>query len=339
MKTTRPNPLIGSADRTGREVQSQPQASASGSQTLPISSPPICDYEGSDYQDRFWEIADRSYEDQVEAVALRRLVPKRGQRLLEVGAGAGRNTPRYHGFDQIFLLDYAVSQLRMAQERLGRSDRFVFVAADAYHLPFAPQAFDAATMIRTLHHMADPLAALAQVRGVLRTGSAFVLEFASKRNLKAIMRWLARRQAWNPFDLRPVEFAALNFDFHPRAVRAWLEEAGFGVRRQLTVSHFRHPLLKRLAPTRWLVALDALAQWTGGLWQLTPSVFVGAQAVGPDEENPQGTFWRCPACRSIDLEEGRDGVRCRNCGRFWPLEDGIYVFKPAMEDEGQSGGL
>jgi hypothetical protein len=87
------------------------------------------------------------------------------------------------------------------------------------------------------------------------------------------------------------------------------------------------------------VALDALAQWTGDLWQLTPSVFVGAQAVGQDEENPQGTFWRCPACWSIDLEEGRDGVRCRNCGRFWPLEDGIYVFKPAMEDEGQSGGL
>ncbi len=60
-------------------------------------NPPVCSYEGSDYQTSFWERGDRAYEDAVEGVALKRLLPKEGNLLLELGAGAGRNTPRYHG--------------------------------------------------------------------------------------------------------------------------------------------------------------------------------------------------------------------------------------------------
>ena len=143
----------------------------------------ICDYEDSDYQERFWDSGERDYEDRVEAIALKKLVPPFGQRMLEVGAGAGRNVPRYEGFLQIVLVDYAWSQLKLAQERLGRSERFHFVVADAYHLPFASGVFDATTMIRTLHHMVDPLAALQQVRVVMERDAVFILEFANKRNL------------------------------------------------------------------------------------------------------------------------------------------------------------
>jgi len=243
------------------------------------ANPPICDYEGSDYQERFWDHGGRAYEDRAEAAALYRLLPRGEGSLLELGAGAGRNSPRYGGFARVVLLDYSRSQLRQAQGRLGLSGRYRYVVADVYRLPFAPETFHAATMIRTLHHMADPQGALRQVRGVLAPGSAFVLEYANKRNLKAIGRWIVRRQAWSPFDRAPVEFARLNFNFHPAAVRDWLREAGFRVRRTLTVSHFRQPLLKRLVPLGVLVWLEALSQRTGGLWQLSPSVFVRAEAV------------------------------------------------------------
>ena len=97
-------------------------------------SPPVIDYEGSDYQSTFWEKGGRDYEDQAEALALRRLLPPYGKLLLEVGAGAGRNTPRYGEFERVVLLDYSLSQLRLAQERLGRGERYVFVAAAACHL-------------------------------------------------------------------------------------------------------------------------------------------------------------------------------------------------------------
>ena len=77
------------------------------------STPPVCDYTDSDYQTSFWEQGGRAYEDRAEAVALRRLLPTEGgQRLLELGAGAGRNTPRYAGYGHIVLLDYSETQLQ-----------------------------------------------------------------------------------------------------------------------------------------------------------------------------------------------------------------------------------
>ncbi len=296
-----------------------------------IENPPICDYEGSDYQQTFWDEGERAYEDRVEAIALRRLLPRSGRLLLEVGAGAGRNAPRYVGFERIVLLDYARSQLRLAQERLGANGRFLYVAGDAYRLPFAPGQFDAATMIRTLHHMVEPRLALAQVRQVLREGAVFILEYPNKCNAKAILRYALRRQDWNPFSPEPIEFAALNFDFHPRAVRIWLEECGFILERQLSVSHFRLGWLKRAVPLSVLVALDALLQWSGAWWQFSPSVFVRARAglepSSPGAQPSSAILFRCPRCGCYPLEEHPSQVVCAACLHEYPIHDGIYDFR------------
>jgi ubiquinone/menaquinone biosynthesis C-methylase UbiE len=302
------------------------------SEQMPQENPPICDYEGSDYQARFWDQGDRAYEDRVEAIALARLLPPSGKLLLEVGAGAGRNTPRYRNFERIVLLDYSRTQLEQAQERLGLSSRYIYVAADVYRLPFVPGLFDTVTMIRVLHHMADAPRALQQIAQATRPEGIFILEFANKRNLKSILRYALHRQKWSPFSHEPVEFAALNFDFHPSAVRAWLERAGFSVQRQLTVSHFRMGLFKRFVPLPILVSLDSLAQHTGNVWQLTPSVFVRAAAGGaggspaPQPASPAGLF-RCIECGRHQLDETPDGLACPNCARQYPIHKGIYDFK------------
>ena len=221
-----------------------------------MTTPPVCDYEGSDYQTSFWDKGGREYEDRTEAIALKRLLPKSGHLLLELGAGAGRNTPRYLGFDRIVLLDYSRTQLEQAQQRLGRSDKYIYVAADVYRLPFVDGLFDAATMIRVLHHMADAPKALGQVKNVLRSGGIFILEFANKLNLKSIFRYLLGKQKWSPFTPEPVEFVKLNFDFHPKAVKNQLKKLGFKIEKTLTLSHFRIGLLKRMIPTGVLVFLD-----------------------------------------------------------------------------------
>jgi len=304
--------------------------------SLAMQTPPICDYEGSDYQSRFWEQGGRDYEDAAEAIALRRLLPRGGRLLLELGAGAGRNTPRYHGFERVALVDYSRSQLEQARARLGSSPRYLYVAADIYRLPFADGLCDAATMIRTLHHMVEPRRALAEVRRALQPGAVFILEYANKHNLKAILRYLMRRQAWSPFSLEPVEFARLNFDFHPRAVRAWLEEAGFHIQRQLTVSHFRAGLFKRLVPARLLAQLDGLLQLTGGWWQLTPSVFMRAQASGEGGLADAGAFFRCPEC-GAEMPETQMDVTCPGCGRVWPYQDGIYDFRQKTQSSNDGG--
>lgn len=294
---------------------------------MTIHQPPICDYEGSDYQDSFWDQGKRDYEDQVEAVALERLLPSKGKLLLELGAGAGRNTPRYRGYERIVLLDYSRTQLQQAQTRLGRNERYIYVAADVYKLPFVPGLFDAATMIRVLHHMANAPLALSQVRQVLQPGGIFILEFANKQNIKAIARYFLRRQDWSPFSPEPVEFAALNFDFHPAAVRSWLRQSGFEVQRQLTVSHFRAGVFKRLLPLKMLVVMDSLAQLTGNCWQLSPSVFARLKAVGSTPSASAGAFFRCPACDYYPLQESSEALTCPSCSRVWPIQDGIYDFR------------
>ncbi len=289
--------------------------------------PPVCDYDGSDYQISFWEQGGRAYEDQVEAIALRRLLPPEGELMLEIGAGAGRNTGRYQNFKRVVLLDYSYTQLQQAQARLGLSDRYIYVAADAYRLPFVPGLFDAATMIRTLHHMADAPRSLGQVRQVLQPRGVFILEYANKQNFKAIFRYWMGRQTWSPFSLEPVEFAELNFDFHPRAVRTWLQAAGFDIARQLTVSHYRIGVLKRWVPLKLLVAMDSAAQLSGDWWQLTPSVFVRAEARGDGEAAGEGAFFRCPECGQHPLEESQPGFICPSCTRQWLQQDGIYDFR------------
>ena len=47
----------------------------------------ICDYEGSKYRTDFWENQNREYEDRVERIAMRALLPARGNRLIEIGPG------------------------------------------------------------------------------------------------------------------------------------------------------------------------------------------------------------------------------------------------------------
>jgi ubiquinone/menaquinone biosynthesis C-methylase UbiE len=294
---------------------------------MTVKRPPVCDYEGSDYQTRFWEKGERLYEDRSEAIALSRLLPRSGRLLLEVGAGAGRNTSRYQGFERIVLLDYSRTQLQQAQAHLGRSPRYIYVAADVYRLPFVSGLFDAATMIRVLHHMADAPLALSQVRQTLQSGSTFILEYANKQNIKAMLRYVLRRQKWNPFDLQPVEFATLNFDFHPLAVRNWLQASGFSIRRQLTVSHFRIGLFKRVLPLSLLVWMDSLAQLTGDWWQFSPSVFVNAQAVGDTPPALAGAFFRCPTCGSAALDPLPEALSCSSCGHLWPVLDDIYQFR------------
>ena len=301
-----------------------------------MTTPPICDYEGSDYQTSFWDKGGREYEDRTEAIALKRLLPQRGRLLLELGAGAGRNTPRYLGFERIVLLDYSRTQLEQARQRLGKSDKYVYVAADVYRLPFIAGLFDAATMIRVLHHMADAPKALTQVRNVLGAGGVFILEYANKLNLKAILRYLVGRQPWSPFTHEPVEFVKLNFDFHPKAVHTWLEDLGFNIEKILTLSHFRMGFLKRIVPTSILVFLDSLAQWTGAWWQLSPSVFVkavreDAQSVPSYFRDDVLSYFKCPDCEVSSLIDKINYLECSGCGKKWGVKDGIYDFREPIE--------
>jgi ubiquinone/menaquinone biosynthesis C-methylase UbiE len=292
------------------------------------ASPPVCDYEGSDYRARFWQGKGREYEDRAERIALRRLMPPNGNKLIEIGAGYGRLAGEYTGYDRVILFDYSRSLLREAQALLGDDPRYLFVAGNWYHMPFVDGLFDTIVQVRTLHHAADVPALFSQLARIARPEGRYVLEYANKRNLKAILRHSVGRQEWSPFDLEPIEFAALNFDFHPQWIQSQLESAGFTPGRRLTVSHFRLALLKKLLPTALLVSLDKAAQLTGRAVQLSPSVFVHSNHPATGAIAAEGAMFACPLCLT-PLENGSRPLTCPNeqCAHQWPVNEGLYDFK------------
>ncbi len=271
----------------------------------------------------------RAYEDLAERIALRKLLPPAGRRLVEFGAAFGRLADLYDGYEQVLLLDYSRSLLRQAQARLGVGGRFIYVAANLYKLPLAAGVVDTAVMVRVMHHLADVPAALAQIRRTVAPGGAFVAEYASKRHLKSIARYALRRQDWSPYDPAPYEFVSLNFDFHPAWMSEQLQAAGFRIDRELAVSHFRQPLLKRLVPASTLAALDGAVQQVGARWKLAPSVFVRCTVPGASPANLPAELFQCPRCAG-ELAPAKDSLDCSACGRRWSTQDGLYDFKEPL---------
>jgi SAM-dependent methyltransferase/DNA-directed RNA polymerase subunit RPC12/RpoP len=299
---------------------------------------PVIDYEGSPYRTAFWEGQGRKYEDAVERLALQQLLPPRGPRIAEIGAGFGRLADLYLGYEQIVLFDYSRTLLQDAVRQWGDDPRFVFVAGNLYQLPLATGSLDTLVMVRVMHHLADVPQALRQFQRVLHRHSVAVLEYANKRNLKALLRWLAGRQQWSPWALEPIEFVALNFDFHPQWMTARMGEAGLQIRRQLAVSHFRLPQLKaRIDPQR-LAQADRLLFGLGGRYPLSPSVFLqatapnaAARAACTTDPADVAALFRCPNCGSEFLEMGAiKQLSCRDCGTKYRQKDGIWDFKEAV---------
>ncbi len=299
------------------------------------STTPVIDYEGSGYRNDFWEGRGREYEDAIERAALNQLLPTQGHRIAEIGAGFGRLADLYLGYEQIVLFDYSRTLLQDAVTRWGNDPRFVFVAGNIYDLPLADGVLDTLVMVRVMHHLADVPQALTQLRRVLHNKSVAVLEYANKRNLKAIARWLLGRQKWSPFAAEPVEFVKLNYDFHPQWMTAQMTGADLRIARQFGVSHFRLPLLKERIPAARLVGIEQPFFTLGGRFPVAPSVFV--QAVAPDNGQPQilstraedvPLLLRCPQCSTSPLRwDGENAVACPSCGRRYARQDKIWDMK------------
>lgn len=293
--------------------------------------PRICDYGDSTYRQDFWEGQGRAYEDAVERGVLKQLLPAGGRRLLEIGAGYGRITDEYEMFEQVVLLDYSLEQLQYARARFG-DERFLYVAANAYRIPFQPAAFDAATMIRVIHHFENVPAVLDQIRRVLPDKGQFILEYANKRNLKAMLRHLLGLNEWNPYTLSPVEFVELNFNFHPDYITSQVTGLGFDALRVVPVSWFRLGALKRALPTRLLAALDAVLQRSG--WTVAPSVFLDLRL---NDSSREGAV--IPAANLLDiLQCPRSGAHLQKVGDTmvsdsgirWAIREGVYDFRQPL---------
>jgi demethylmenaquinone methyltransferase / 2-methoxy-6-polyprenyl-1,4-benzoquinol methylase len=136
-----------------------------------------------------------------------------GERVLDLAAGTGTVSRLLAeaGADCV-ACDFSLGMLRAGAARLGRrrgGGRLGFVAGDALALPLRDGVFDVATISFGLRNVADPAAALAEMRRVTKPGGRLLIcEFShlGNRRLDALyQRWLevmlpavARRLSPNP---------------------------------------------------------------------------------------------------------------------------------------------
>lgn len=167
------------------------------------------------------------------AARIRALVGGPGLRVLEVGCRTGALARHYAPGNTVVGVDVDRAALDAAAERLGMETHWSDVEDS---LPFEDGSFDVVVAAEVLEHLADPAAALANVRRVLRPGGRLVGSVPNAYRLKNRLVFMAG----GPPDNDPMHLQL----FSPAGLRRLL--AGFeDVRVEFAVGRFvrLHPRL------------------------------------------------------------------------------------------------
>jgi SAM-dependent methyltransferase len=306
----------------------------------------IADYDSNGYDYRtYWD--GRDYERRAEDRALRRLVPRLGPArwFVDLGGGFGRNARHYRASaDRYVVVDYSATNLANATQVLAAdiaAGRAFLVRADLHALPFADRAFDAAMVVRVLHHLADLPAALAEMGRVVN--GRWLVDVPIKHHVFGLARAAGRRD-WRsvrgPGAVRTTAGEEPFWNFRLSAVRRTLAGLGWRTRPVASVNNLRR-WDRRLAPrvARAVLpavqAAEALVQRIGTGWW-GPNQFVLAERVQPPARRVESIrIWpqapavamimRCPRCRG-ELDWTAAHASCVDCQARYGRVDGYWDF-------------
>ena len=133
--------------------------------------------------------------------------------------------------------------------------------------------------------------------------AAYVLEYANKRNLKAIARYLARTAELVAVCERALRVRRAELRFPPgldgqRAAHAPVTDAKPNWPSRI----FASACSSEPSPPKTLAALDGALQRVGAAWKLSPSVFCAGATASATARSQRRRLFRCPRCRSHDSE-------------------------------------
>ncbi len=244
----------------------------------PTQKPPevIANYNGYDYKKIFWEDADRKYEDMADRLAIRRLLPAKIHRFVDIAGGYGRLADEYlDRADSATLFDYSKTELEQAHELYG--DRLKTKSGDIYDIPFADNSFDALMMVRATHHFKDMAKVSDELFRILQPGGIAVVEVANKKTLPKMFRYWFKKSDINPFSREPAHLKELNshgfYNYHPKYIEEIFQNSGFKIIEVLSVSNFRSAKLKKLLGTKNLIRLEKPAQKLLAPIRFAPSIY------------------------------------------------------------------
>jgi SAM-dependent methyltransferase len=146
---------------------------------------------------------------------------------------------------------------------------------DALNLPFGDGAVDAVVLLDIVEHIADPAAALAEARRVLRPGGSLVVSVPHKGPMTPfdpnnVYEALRRRwPSWPPLDTYDESESGTHRHFTIDEVRGLLGP-GFAVDRVARTGVGASEVLHLL----FRVTFDALLRWRGAYMALRPLHFI-----------------------------------------------------------------
>lgn len=307
------------------------------------TTPDVTLYDKHDYDySTYWK--SREYEHFAEVNTLSRLLANAsGTWFIDIGGSYGRHLPLYHKkFHECVIFDYSLNALKQARERAqkGKLRNLHFIAGNVYNMPFKSGVFDWEMMVRVLHHLENAPLAISEISRVARNGGKFVLEFANKKHLKAIARWLLTLNFRDIFSLAPFKVPTLGacegtskdlpgiiYNFAPAYIRKTLKDKGFREIKMYPLSFLRLNFLKKHVHQNILCLIERFLQVTLMWTRFTPSVLT-LSTKGPTL--PKNITFSslddiicCPKCKS-NLTRSKDTFLCKACGIRFPVHGQIY---------------
>jgi len=300
------------------------------------------DYENYDYRE-FWEDDKRAYEDASERLALAKLFKavKKSGTIIDIGCGYGRLFNEYREYDTVIMMDYSLNNLINTRNTVldylkqdsVQFGKVHFVAADAQNIPFKNDIIDAAISVRIVHHLASPEKFISETGRILKNNGLFILEFANKRNLKNIFKFLFGKLKQSPFSREPYMIGETIQDNHPSVIVDSFKKSNFKIAKIISVSNLRVGFLKRKLKPGNLLRLENIFQGLFSLLMPGPSIFIkafknNAKSMAEAEIIPRDftEMLLCPECKNLQssLEISGDFIVCKFCGSKYFISDGIF---------------
>ncbi len=124
---------------------------------------------------------------------LNRNIDLKGKRVLEIGAGTGRDS--FYMTDdgcRLYLLDYSMNSLRIINELRAGKEAVHCIGADAFRLPFPDGAFDVVFHQGLLEHFRKPQAfdLLLENARILKTGGLLLVDVPQRYHVYTIIKHL-----------------------------------------------------------------------------------------------------------------------------------------------------
>lgn len=250
-----------------------------------------------DHWESYWkghQDLDRTYSTGGRlAREIRRDGPIAGRRVLEVGAGSGRDSLALARDGAIaIVVDYSPAALELVRQQARAQGQPVhLVRADALAMPFRDGSIDVVFHQGLLEHFRDPQPLLRENARITRRGGRVIVDVPQTFHAYTLMKQLLIAcNAW---------FAGWETQFTPRQLERRVAEAGLRVRR--TYGEWMVPglayrllreVLKRVArvnlaldprgPAWWSATWERARGWASrGRWSLWTSHVIGTVGEKP----------------------------------------------------------